>query len=336
MTVRYYSSLDSGAPSLPSATSQRLFDNLRLILLACLVNGYGSKPAAGWTIGHDVTNGFSLVSAGGIINFVHSANGQVILYLMETITDGTTSLAGGYNRRSGPWADGSSVTGRQYVYCPSFYSTTANKQWCVVADDRTVIVQFSGSVTDIDVPSNNGAAIYFGEYQPAFGGTGFCCLAGSMSTNAIGIVFNPNSTSTLPGTVLRNPFDGTVNQGASPGFRGGLAVDSAAGAVTGKSRVAPGQLRPVRASIVGSGAGISGSTSTNAQAHCGVLRGLLGEPALADCLLANVLPALGKSSPTMQDRVLPISMPNGQQWVPFYATTSDLGAFISLDPADWE
>lgn len=44
MTVRLYSSADAGAPQLSGASG-----DLVAVLDACLVNGYGSKPGAGWT-----------------------------------------------------------------------------------------------------------------------------------------------------------------------------------------------------------------------------------------------------------------------------------------------
>ncbi len=68
MTVRMYSSLDAGAPTLPNLSSQRLIDNLKIVLKACLVDGYGSQAAAGWTVGHEHADGFSLGNGDGFIN----------------------------------------------------------------------------------------------------------------------------------------------------------------------------------------------------------------------------------------------------------------------------
>jgi len=51
MTVQIYKSTDSGAPVL---TGQ--FGSLTTLLDACLVNGYGSKPAAGWSIAYTASN----------------------------------------------------------------------------------------------------------------------------------------------------------------------------------------------------------------------------------------------------------------------------------------
>ena len=46
MPVTLYRSTDDDAPALTKS-------NLSLILKACLVTGYGSKPGAGWTMPHE-------------------------------------------------------------------------------------------------------------------------------------------------------------------------------------------------------------------------------------------------------------------------------------------
>jgi len=51
MTVTIYQSTDSSAPVLKGQ-----FGSLTTLLDACLVNGYGSKAAAGWTIAYTATN----------------------------------------------------------------------------------------------------------------------------------------------------------------------------------------------------------------------------------------------------------------------------------------
>lgn len=126
MTIRVYSSLDTGAPVLSGA---RLFDNLRTVLLAALVNGYGGKPGAGWTVAHDVADGFSLSNGEGVISIVHSHAQAVAVYIMEAVTDPSTALPGGINRRSGRWFDGQSIADRQFIYMPNFSASSPNKGW---------------------------------------------------------------------------------------------------------------------------------------------------------------------------------------------------------------
>jgi hypothetical protein len=333
MAVRYYSSLDTGAPILPSVSNQRFIDNLKLILKACLVDGYAENPAAGWTVGHDHADGFSLSNGGGIINFVHETSQAVAVYLMETITDGATALASGYNRRSGPWFDGQGTAQRHFHYAPSLMGTTATKQWCLVADEQTATLLWYGGNTLIDNTSTNGGALHFGAYRPSFGESGFCALGGGTSATIRPQVFG---TSGLSGASLRNPFTGAVDQGPAPLFAGSAPKDWERTSVNNKPAAGVTLLRPVRASLQGVGTGISGSTTQNIPVFCGLLRGLIVDPALAEVYLSNVLPLFGVTSPTYTSKIVPFTLPSGQQWVPLYAHTSDLGGFISLDPADWE
>lgn len=334
MTITVYSSLDTGAPALPSTAGQRFFDNLRLILLACLVNGYGSKPAAGWTLVQDHADGFTLSNGEGFINIVNVSNSTVAIYLMETVTDGSAALAVGDNRRSGPWYEAQSVSGRQYLYTPYFSGTQTNKHWAVVADGRTATLQFYSYTAAVDTTTSFSGAFHFGAYRPAFGGSGFCALGGNVTSNGYPVMASPSGVTA--GTVLRNPFTGAVDQGVSPGYRVGVAMETVNAGLYAKVQLAPTILRPVRASIMARGVGVSGSTSGNADANCGLLRGLIAEPALTDARLSKVLPFLGIATPVYQDKLRPLTLPNGKQWVPLFYDTADLEAFISLDPADWE
>src|SRR5690554_905497 len=104
MTVRFYSSYDTGAPA-PSGSSATALEGLRTILMACLVDGYNEKPRAGWTVGHSVDTGFSLGNGDGFINVVADDSRNCAIYIMEQITSGLTGLAEGINRRSSDWSD---------------------------------------------------------------------------------------------------------------------------------------------------------------------------------------------------------------------------------------
>lgn len=334
MTVRFYSFEDTGAPALPNVTSQRFFDNLKLILMACLVNGYGGKPAAGWTLGHDHADGFSLSNGEGFVNFVSTAVNIVDLYAIEVIADGSTALAGGYNRRSGSWFDGLATPSRQR-FRTALSGTTAGKRWYVVADEHTAIVKVSGGQS-LDPNVSDSGAIYFGRFSDVNGAPGFCVLGGSF-TNAAGGGYL-TATANRNGCVLRNPYTGLMGQGEDSGYGIAIATAGTPSTSINAARLAPAshRLNVIRASINASGSVLSGSSSSTLQRACGLSRGVLAIPELADLYSAVVLPYLGISSPTADDRFRPISMPNGQQYVPLYASVGDLGAFISLNPADWE
>src|SRR5690554_114320 len=158
-TPRFYSWDDDGSPG--RALSGNLQNRLKQILVPCLVTGYGSKPGAGWTIGHEHANGFSLINAdGNVVNFVSdlpaqapypAMNAQVIhIYAAESITDVSGAIIDGANLCSGTYRKGvpelanypRHALGRASYLLQSQLSTL---QWTLVADDNTVILNCSST-----------------------------------------------------------------------------------------------------------------------------------------------------------------------------------------------
>lgn len=330
MTIRYYSSLDDGAPLLPAVSSQRFIDNLRIVLINCLVTGYASKPGAGWTLAHDHPDGVTLSNGEGYINFVSVNSSTVAIYLLEALTDTSKAEVQGYNKRSGRWSEGSALSDRHYHSASGFYGATANKGWSVVADGKTATLQWLGGSAALDVGSGGGV-LYFGRYWASFGDAGFCTLGGSVSSGQ-----QPYFSASESGTALRHSFDGTVAQG-EPRYRAGLFSESNRSSL--QSVLNPAGLpsvRPARVALVGYGTVLSGSIDASSGRHCGRLRGLLCEPSLSAAYVSKVLPLLGVANPVWQDKLRPLTLPDGRQWVPLYPHIGDLGCFVSLDPADWE
>ena len=310
MTVRFYSSLDAGAPSL---SGSRNIDRIKQILLACLVNGYGSTPAAGWTVGHEHADGFSLGNDEGFVNFVNLASFAVVCYVMEAITDGSTALATGVNRRSGHWFDGSTNVGRQMLYAASF-ATGANPHWAVVADDKTCILLIGSSTSGLDANPTYSYAHYFGAYRNTAGNPGFCSLGGLNTSSSTG----SGQLINFSGMMLRHPFTGLVDQGSVPLYTclGASYID---GAVVSRNTVQSERLTLVRAGVYGYGDGVSGTSTTTTAVFCGLLRGLVSDPVLASTRASQALPLLGCSD-TWQARVTVITLANGKQLVPLYPT----------------
>lgn len=330
MTVRVYTSLDTGAPALTGDH----FDKIRTILMACLVTGYGSKPAAGWTVGHDIPAGFSLSNGDGFINLVRNSSSEfVAVYIMESVTDGSTGLAGGINRRSGYWYDGSSETTRGFLMLVS----SSMNHWTVVADEKTCIYMAGNLISTTTADINNitqFAVLYFGRYINAMGLTGpaeFCAVGNGYNNSG-------NSGFEQPyGCCLRNPFTGLVDQGASPRYLAKGPQYSSYGnrVFQGRNKVFPARLQPIRAALVCYGSGLNSRTEDYRSAVAGYLRGLITEPTLSISPLSEVLTTLGIAN-TWQSRVKPIDIPGGRQWMPIFGYTNDVGYFASLDPADWE
>lgn len=330
MTVRMYSSLDTGAPDLSGANTPRLLDTLRIILRACLVDGYGAKEAAGWAMGHQVENGFSLSNGEGVINFVHVNGANVEIYLMESINDPSTPLAGGVNRRSGFWFDGETTTSRQVFYSSALGSIA--KSWALVADDKTVTVMVQAGVSVVNnTNSAYAGALHFGRYFPVLGGVGFCVLPGNAQYGSVNFWANTGQ----PGTCLRNPFTNLITQGAAPGY--------VLGNYPGINRTQsiqfptfmPRVLQFYRAGLLAGGMGMSGATFSPATSiYAGALRGLLVDPFVGIASLSQILGALGVASPVANDRLKAVTV-GGKTYWPLSPHTSDLCGFVSLEAEDW-
>lgn len=326
MTVRFYSSLDTGAPTL---SGSRAYDKIKQILKACLVDGYGGKAPAGWSVGHEHADGFSLGNGDGFVNLVASGTSTTVLFLMEWITDGSAALAAGYNRRSGAWYDGSSATGRQFLYWSAHAGS--NPHWAVVADDKTFILTLGASLTGPDTASvGSSLQLYVGKYLNASGLSGFCSLGGWSNSSGQGFFFECNA-----GTCLRHPLSGVVDQGVSPFYFAGagsygqtLDAESRAACVVDK-------ISAVRSPLMAVGAGLSGAVQPTSAIYAGRLRGVVYDPYLAGLRPSQVFGLLGAGT-SWQDRVKLISMPNGDQWLPFYGMYTEYGGFVSMNPLDWE
>ncbi|HLA33019.1 MAG TPA: hypothetical protein VJ047_18515 [Pseudomonas sp.] len=334
MTIRFYSSLDTGAPVL----SGNFYDRLRTILMACLVEGYGSKPGAGWSVVHDVTNGFSLSNGDGVINFVYQTVYDVRVYIMESVTDGSTALAGGVNRRSAAWYDGSAVTERFNLY-GAHLGVGSNPHWVVVADDKSCIWAGGGNTATADMATGTSFANYFGNYINALGLSGaaqFCCLGGNNSAG--GSAQRLGYGDGRYGMALRNPFTGLIEQGVDARYGASAPIHTRGGTswfVTSVPLIKTTRLIPVRAGLMCYGAGLNGTTSPPSQALAGYLRGLIVEPVLCGALLSQVLGFFSLPN-EWQGRAQAINLPAGPSWVPVFPASNDAGFFASLDPADWE
>lgn len=339
MTVRHYSHLDAGAPIL----SGDLYARVRLVLMACLVNGYGTKPPAGWAVEHEVTAGFSLSNGDGVISFVRSGANGYQAYIMESISDGSSALPLGVNRRSADWYDGAATSNRQSFYSQATGFVSATPCWSVVADGKTCIINFAGGTSGGATVSGSaeGAAHYFGQYINGLGLTGpaaFCSLGGWYGVGngqAFGIASNRF------GMALRNPFNGLIDQGAARYGASSITYSrepvsiSLVGRVLTATLTDPGRIQPIRAGVMCYGATLTGSASAATALAAGYLRGVISDPLLCGFTLSNVAALLGVPD-TRATWVGPIAVPGGRQWVPLFPNNQDSGFFVSLDPADWE
>lgn len=162
MPAHLYLSSDDDAPALTKT-------NLSLILKACLVTGYGSKPGAGWTMPHEE-------AAAGKRIFVPAKSGELDSYLLVHDNNGTSRVAA--------WRDYAAIDNAP----PALELATPYKhgqggqwsgRWVVVASARSVIVWVEGGY---DSPGRNGMMLYYGDTTSTDNGSRALLLAHSGGT----------------------------------------------------------------------------------------------------------------------------------------------------------
>ncbi|WP_278958494.1 hypothetical protein [Aquipseudomonas alcaligenes] len=176
---RVYSSKDAGLPAFYISTNPSLqrFNNYKLVFKACLVNGYGARLAAGWTLVDEGDQYLVLRNASG--NYVtissgyyqNSSNlgyhGTFRVYLHATYTGINSS---GVPQGQGVVSGTSGAATLPVYFGSDVFYWNGNTRWVMLADERTFIfmqapfISSASSVsgTQIDTTSGNGT-LYVGD-----------------------------------------------------------------------------------------------------------------------------------------------------------------------------
>lgn len=222
-TPIFYSSTDTGGPG--RNLSGNAQNRLKQILKACLVDGYGDKPAAGWEMVHEHPQGFSLTNGRGYINFVSDLPGMnasqrtIHIYSLSNITGTSNAILEGDGLCSGGY--------REYMSDPgSRHATNIVNgnilKWIVLADDRTFSIFAQSSV------SYSGGVLHAGQLKETIDGFDpFICLGGWYKT------FNDYNHDGLfsAGTCNVNPITGALDLSRSYPI-GSWALDPGSGVNT--------------------------------------------------------------------------------------------------------
>ncbi len=205
MSWNIYKSTDASAPTLNGTVG-----SLITLLDACLVNGYGAKPAAGWTKAFTGTN----------LAAYRMGSGATQYYLR--VDDNGPGAGGaresrliGYQTMSdvNTGTDAFPSTNQLYFRKSATLDATA-RPWYVAADDRTVIItqSFDSSV------SYSGT--YFGQFYSYVPNDlyGVCLIARILennasygsSTEALGIISASSSIATSSGHFYARDSTGLV------------------------------------------------------------------------------------------------------------------------------
>src|SRR3990167_1542262 len=124
-TVTTYKNTDTGAPELRGTDG---FSSIE-VLDACLVKGYGTKTAAGWTKPYTGTNLAAFKQGGG--------NGMY-LRVYDVISGSTLTQLIGYETMSAISTGTGPYPATDYNEMATHDATTIARPWVVVADNRTV------------------------------------------------------------------------------------------------------------------------------------------------------------------------------------------------------
>lgn len=231
--MQFYRSSDASAPVLAPAqtTTTQLFN----LLKATLVNGYGTKPGAGWTVVHETTCALWLRNASGtgcvgIYQMPGGSGYDYRVYLYESLDPNPTGdIPAGVNRRCGRFS--LDYTGTLYGQCFMVYfgGVTGNCPWVVAADADTFILlaswqRFYAPYEGSSWPYASRIALYVGNtvggkfvslggVSAAYNYLGLCPFGGVKATH-------PATAAHAASTVLRDPITGIVppSEYAAPVF----------------------------------------------------------------------------------------------------------------------
>lgn len=157
MAVRVYRWDDSSAPSLTGEAGK-----LVALLDACLVNGYGSKTAAGWAKTYSATNKAVYRAASGVRHYLRvddtgTTNATVRAYQsMSDVDTGTDA-----------YPTTAQVSDSNAKWWKSQAASSTARPWIVVADDKRAWVYVKGQSATTDALSTTTTynhLYFFGEF----------------------------------------------------------------------------------------------------------------------------------------------------------------------------
>lgn len=186
MTVRLYRSTDAGAPILNGQVG-----TLATVLDACLVNGYGSQPAAGWSIAYTATNKRAYKQGAGGVHPVGmhlyiddtgpgSASGREARFCgFETMSAITPVGTGQF-----PNNTQSAIGTGQLVIRKSTATSAVARDWFIVADAWTVYIFTVPG--DTDAPNTTGTGAMFGDFKSFKPGDAYAQMIIGRQTENVG------------------------------------------------------------------------------------------------------------------------------------------------------
>lgn len=222
----------SGAPILTYSANQYVvthFTALKDILKACLINGYGSRPAAGWSLINEGSDFIVLRngSASGYVCFSW-AGGLITVYVAETYTGMSGNVMTGDGLKTGTSANNAAP---QRVTAVALAYGTNSTTWSMVADSKSFVLALSAVIgtgaVELGWAVNNNAptTLYVGEDS-----LGHFIVIGGQNNSTAAPTLDLGDFAARGFTALKNPASGLLVGAGSlavelPGF--GLTTDPA-------------------------------------------------------------------------------------------------------------
>lgn len=191
MTVRFYSSSDAGAPAVRGNTPGDIIN----LLTKCLVDGYGSKPGAGWTKPFTGTNVAAFKQGAGSNGMYLRVDDtrtdtqyrRAVVVGYEAMTDVNTGAPQPFP------TTGQKPTGGTWYTHYSSGSVATPRPWMIIADEKFFWFMINTYPENGAVSSSYQECYAFGDIIPFKpGDTTHTCLLCSDQDN------NPNSTESYP------------------------------------------------------------------------------------------------------------------------------------------
>lgn len=299
------------------------FAAFKLLLIACLVTGYGSKPAAGWELISEGANYLVLRNGthSGYVCLSFTGSYTVVVYLAETYAGVVSNVMTGDGLKTGT-ASNNAVP--QRVNLMWLFGYSAFSTWFLVADAATFIFVGGGVNSLLEASNDANAYVWRSLYVGEDTAENFIAVGGfNLASDAAGAAnyFGSNGF-----TALKNPDTGLlVGAGSISPVIPSLDVASNQNSWRTTAILA---LDLVPLSPVSWG--LSGST------YAGKLRGVIQSAPLVCVAPSKAVQSIGFSGPlTVRNLNTPINLGDGNTYFMGVAYSASATFMVTDNPVFW-
>jgi hypothetical protein len=196
MTVTFYTSADTSAPTLNDAQGA-----LAAVLLAILVNGYGTQPAAGWTNPQSGTTGQRVFQQGaGNSNFLNVDDSAGTGTGTYARVSGYTSMTA-FGVGAGQFPNNIQQSGGLYWPRFQYSSATSPSRWACIATNKTFYFWNEGDGT-ANGSHNVQQLFFFGDMNAYGAHDTSCTVIGGATSGADSSSWTYTGVSAVTGTLI--------------------------------------------------------------------------------------------------------------------------------------